>query len=310
MMSVGAEPLVQEFPVADRTCKVLRDLGFDLEPWEALALVRSEGGHLRHELDRIEGLRKHGRAARPGGLLLESLGRLREAFGPLARSLRARISKDVDDPARVEGMLAVALIHPERRKTAERWLAETSATPDELRALADFADRCRGAEPAPAPVPAGVDPDLFRDLLATRDFLRSFQGKASQVELWEAMCLAIENRDAVRRAADRLAAPGEQAGAADLNADTVRLLERLLDLRFRWTPLVRALGRFVRSLPTGRYGGETLDLALGFILASPEGREHARAWIEDPARLRREAALRLEGVIGRAQKYQSALRSA
>ena len=83
-----------------------------------------------------------------------------------------------------------------------------------------------------------------------------------------------------------------------------------LELRFRWTPLVRALSRFVRSLPTGRYSGETLDLAIGFILASPEGREHARAWIEDPRRLRREAALRLEGVIGRAQKYQVALRDA
>jgi hypothetical protein len=44
-------------------------------------------------------------------------------------------------------------------------------------------------------------------------------------------------------------------------------------------------------------------------MASPEGREHARAWIEDPRRLRREAALRLEGVIGRAQKYQAALRN-
>ena len=84
--------------------------------------------------------------------------------------------------------------------------------------------------------------------------------------------------------------------------------EKLLDLRFRWTPLVRALSRFIRTLPTGRYGGETLDLAVGFLLASPEGREHARAWIEDPQRLRREAALRLEGVIGRAQKYQAALR--
>lgn len=306
MMSVGAEPLVQEFPVAERTCRVFNDLGVALEPWEALALVRSEGGHLRHELDRIEGLRRLGRSARFGGLILESVGRLRQSHGRLARSLRAFLSRVHDDPARVEGMIAVALIHPDRRKAAERWISGAGASDAELASLADFADRCRGAEPA---TPAGVDADLYRDLLATRDFLQTFAGRSSRVELWEVMCLAIEDRKAVRAAAERLAAPDAQATADDDNAVTVRVLEKLLDLRFRWTPLVRALSRFIRTLPTGRYGGETLELALGFILASPEGREHARAWIEDPRRLRREAALRLEGVIGRAQKYQAALRN-
>ena len=66
MMSVGAEPLVQEFPVAERTCRVFGELGIDLETWEALALVRSEGGHLRQELDRIEGLQRLGRVSMRG----------------------------------------------------------------------------------------------------------------------------------------------------------------------------------------------------------------------------------------------------
>jgi hypothetical protein len=309
MMSVGAEPLVQEFPVAERTCRVFGELGIDLETWEALALVRSEGGHLRQELDRIESLRRLGRVARPGGLVLESLARLRQSNSRLARTFRAFLSKHdtSGDSLRVESMLAVALLHPERRRTAEGWVSGAAPTEADLRSLSDFADRCRGAEPA---APAGVDPDLYRDLVATRDFLQSFAGRSSRVELWEVMCLAIEDRAAVRQAADRLGAPDAQASADDLNAGTIRVLEKLLDLRFRWTPLVRALSRFIRTLPTGRYGGDTLDLAIGFILASPEGREHARAWIEDPQRLRREAALRLEGVIGRAQKYQIALRVA
>ena len=308
MTSVGADPLLQEFPVAERTGRLFGELGVALEPWEALALVRSEGAHLRHELDRVEHLHRTGRSARLGMLMLESVDRLRRTHSRLARALRAFLTREgrAEDPARVEGMIAVALLHPERRTLAEAWIAGTPATDAQLRNLADFADRCRGAEPA---VPAGVDAELFRDLLATRAFLEIFAGRTQRVELWEVMCLAIEDRQAVRQAAERLAAPDAQAVAADFNAGTVRVLEKLLDLRFRWTPLVRSLSRFVRTLPTGRYGGETLELAIGFILASPEGREHARAWIEDPERLRREAALRLEGVIGRAQKYQSALRS-
>ena len=308
-MSVEADPLLEEFPVAERTCRLFGELGVALLPWEALALVRSEGAHLRQELDRVERLHQAGRAARFGMLLMEAVGRLRQIHGRLANSLRAFLTREgrSDDPDRIEGMIAVALLHPERRRAAEQWISGHPATDAELRSLAAFADRCRGAEPA---VPPGVDADLFKDLLATRAFLELFAGATRRVELWEVMFLAIEDRDAVREAARRLAAPDAQAEALDHNAGTVRILEKLLELRFRWTPLVRALSRFVRSLPTGRYGGETLDLAIGFILASPEGREHARAWIEDPRRLRREAALRLEGVIGRAQKYQAALRDA
>ena len=178
MTSAGAEPLVQEFPVAERTCRLFAELGLSLETWEALALVRSEGGHLRHELDRLEGLRRNGRSARPGGLLLESLARLRQSNSRLARSLRALLSKGAPDPARVEAMLAVALLHPERRKSAEAWTAGAAPSDRDLRTLSDFADRCRGAEPAP---PEGVDADLFNDLLATRAFLQSFAGRSSRV---------------------------------------------------------------------------------------------------------------------------------
>src|SRR5688572_1216583 len=224
MMSVGAEPLVQEFPVAERTCRVFAELGIDLETWEALALVRSEGGHLRHELDRIEALRRLGRSARPGGLLLESLARLRQTHSRLARSFRSCLSRQAvsDDPLRVEGMLAVALLQPERRRAAEGWISGAAPSEADLRSLSDFADRCRGAEPA---TPPGVDADLYKDLLATRDFLQSFAGRSSRVELWEVMCLAIEDRAAVRQAADRLGSPDGQASADDLNAGTIRVLE-------------------------------------------------------------------------------------
>jgi hypothetical protein len=53
-----------------------------------------------------------------------------------------------------------------------------------------------------------------------------------------------------------------------------------------------------------------MDLAFGFLLASSEGRSRAEQWLEDPQRFLREAAIRVEGVIGKAQKYQAALSAA
>jgi hypothetical protein len=53
-----------------------------------------------------------------------------------------------------------------------------------------------------------------------------------------------------------------------------------------------------------------MELAFGFLLASPEGRGRAEQWLEDPQRFLREAAIRVEGVIGKAQKYQALLQVA
>jgi hypothetical protein len=53
-----------------------------------------------------------------------------------------------------------------------------------------------------------------------------------------------------------------------------------------------------------------MELAFGFLLASSEGRSRAEQWLEDPQRFLREAAIRVEGVIGKAQNYQAAVSAA
>ena len=66
---------------------------------------------------------------------------------------------------------------------------------------------------------------------------------------------------------------------------------------------------FLSELPVGRYSTETRELALGFIVAGPLGREHASLWLSDPVHYRQEAATRFEGLVGRAMNYQAALRA-
>lgn len=306
---VAGEPLLDELPCALRVREVFGEIGIPLEAWEALFLVRSEGGHLRQELDRVVKLRAAGRAPRPGFLVLESLARVRDAHGRLVRALRPLLARRGADERRLETLVALAVVDPDRRAAAARWTGGEEPAPEALLALENLAERCTPVAPDRVELPPGVDRELFGDLLETRRFLRALDGHASRVEPWEVLCLAVENRAGVSDAASRLKSEEAQSAAPDHNADLVRLLERLLELRFRWTPLVHGLARLVRHLPIGRYGRETIDLALAFTLASSEGRERARQWLSDPVHFRREAAIRIEGVIGRAQKYLSALRA-
>ena len=47
---------------------------------------------------------------------------------------------------------------------------------------------------------------------------------------------------------------------------------------------------------------------MGFIVASPRGRARAQQWVDEPERHKLEASGRVEDVINRTLKYQTALR--
>jgi hypothetical protein len=118
------------------------------------------------------------------------------------------------------------------------------------------------------------------------------------------MALSLEDRASAGLAADKLRARREDDGSL------VRVLERILEVRTRHSRLAIKLRNYLNHLPIGKYNRELMELAFGFLLASPEGRGRAEQWLEDPQRFLREAAIRVEGVIGKAQKYQAALRVA
>jgi hypothetical protein len=272
--------------------------GFALELWEALLLVRSEGAYFHRESDRLAAALQAGRPAHAGGMLVDTVERQRRNHGRLAQAVRALLAETPLSPGERETARALLLATPAGRSEAEAWAARPfpPAVVQGARALLAVASH--------EDLPPDLNPELLEDLRHADRFRRL------GAELWEALSLALRRRADVAAAVDRLRAPELQARAADLNAGVVRVFEDLLEIRARDAALARALRAFVAALPIGSYGPETLDLAVAFLLVSPEGRSRAVQWLEDPARFAREAAIRVEGVIGKAQKYQAALRAA
>lgn len=308
-MAGGAPPidpeLLESFRLAACARGALGAAAVPLELWEALRLAQSEGAHLRQEIAKVGESRATGKSLRVGTMLIEAVDRLRRTHGRQAQSLRVILGTLPAplDAEQVEVTLALAFSTARRRSALDRWIATPGPIIDELSALADQATGLLAALRAPA-VPEGVDPELFADL---READRLRHKLPVPPELWQILPLAIDDRQAVRRASRALGAP---APADDLNAELIRFLEELLDFQDCWGGVARSLRAYVGTLPMGSYGPSTLDLAIGLVLASPEGRRRVESWLEDPDRCRREAALSFEGVVGKAQHYERALRAA
>lgn len=305
MTSDSDKALIDDLKLAEDARLLFRELGFALELWEALRLARTEHVTLTCEMDRLQKLRKQGRSPSLGGLIIDSIEQTRKKIGPRVRNYRdvLRTSNVAGDSVRLDLLAGLLAQHP------------TLPTADEIMALSAQVDRCRlgmlkrpateiRKAPTPAELPADINADLYEDLKYAERLRHSFGPASPGIELWEAMTLSLEDRAAAGLAAEKLRALREDDGTL------VRLLERILDVRTRHSRLATKLRNYLNYLPIGKYNRELMDLAFGFLLASPEGRSRAEQWLEDPQRFLREAAIRVEGVIGKAQKYQAALRVA
>src|SRR5262245_25516253 len=305
MMSDSDKALIADLKLAEDARLLFRELGFAIELWEALRLARTETGTLNSEMDRLQKLRKQGRSPSLGGLIIDSIEQMRKNLGPRARQYREvlRTSNVAGDSVRLDLLAGLLAQHP------------SLPTAGEIMALSAQVDRCRLAllqRPAteirkaadPVELPADVNPDLVEDLRFAHKLRLSFGPASPGIELWEAMTLALEDRAAAGHAAEQLRCLRPDDGTL------IRILERILDVRTRHSRLAPKLRNYLNHLPIGRYNRELMDLAFGFLLASHEGRSRAEQWLEDPQRFLREAAIRVEGVIGKAQKYQALLRAA
>ena len=305
MMSDADKALIDDLKLAEDARLLFRELGFAIELWEALRLARTEHVTLMCEMERLQKLRKQGRSPSLGGLIIDSIDQMRKTLSLRVRNYRdvLRSSNVAGDSVRLDLIAGLLAQHP------------TLPTAGEIMGLASQVDRCRLAllrrpatsvrpAPAPAPLPPDVNPDLLEDLRHA-DRLRHAFGPASPgIELWEAMTLALEDRAGAASAAEQLKARRVDDGSL------IRILERILEVRTRHSRLATKLRNYLNHLPIGKYNRDLMELAFGFLLASPEGRSRAEQWLEDPQRFLREAAIRVEGVIGKAQKYQAALRVA
>jgi len=305
MMSDSDNALIGDLKLAEDARLLFRELGFALELWEALRLARTEHVTLTCEMERLQKLRKQGRSPSLGGLIIDSIDQLRKSLSQRVRNYRdvLRSSNVAGDSIRLDLLAGLLAQHP------------TLPTAGEIMGLSSQVDRCRLAllrrpatevrKPAvPAELPPDVNADLLEDLRFAEKLRHSFGPDSPGIELWEAMTLSLEDRTAAGEAAAQLRARRSDDGSL------IRILERILEVRTRHSRLAIKLRNYMNHLPIGRYNRELMELAFGFLLASPEGRSRAGQWLEDPQRFLREAAIRVEGVIGKAQKYQAALRAA
>lgn len=168
-------------------------------------------------------------------------------------------------------------------------------------------------KPAPAPkaeLPVGVDPDVLEDIRCIEECRGILTDHQHKVEPWELFLLVLGGQSASRAGVDDLLALKKSGDAPKLAGGAKALYDKLMGLRMKYGPMVYRLEEFMEAMHVGNFGRETMDMAVGFIVGSARGRERAQAWLADPAGLQQEASGRLEDVISRVMRYQTALRAA
>jgi hypothetical protein len=183
--------------------------------------------------------------------------------------------------------------------------AEVPATP---RAPQPAAAEKSSSETVSLILPRGVNPEILNDVRRVDQCRQIFAETHQEIEVWEVFCLVMLDAEATRTAVERLLhlkAKGDREAFVD---GALELFEKLLKIRAELGKFVRELRAYLATLPVGSFGRETMEMALGFIVASGRGRERAQLWLSEPARYRAEAAGRLEDIISRTMSYQTALR--
>ncbi len=165
-----------------------------------------------------------------------------------------------------------------------------------------------GAPPATLILPRGVNPDILEDIRRVDQCRMVFRETHQEIEVWEVFCLVMLDSEATQASLEQLLKLRENGDRQAFTDGALALFERLLKLRAEHGKFVRELRGYLGTLAVGTFGKETMEMALGFIVASGRGRERAQMWLQEPNRYRSEAAGRLEDVISRTMNYQTALR--
>jgi hypothetical protein len=134
--------------------------------------------------------------------------------------------------------------------------------------------------------------DELRAAARTFDYLRQF---GEPIEFWEAVRLAR----APRSAPD----PSKGQGSADPG-----LAEELQVIRRQLSPMVRDLRRFLERVPDLPPPGESLEVALGFLLASSKEHQAVAKWLAESDKHLAKAASKLRSLAGIAAPYLDVMR--
>ena len=194
--------------------------------------------------------------------------------------------------------------------------APVKAAP-KLEPAAVAVEQARPAPPAvavipPSPVslilPRGVNPEVLEDVRRVDHCRKTFEETHQEIEVWEVFCLVMLDGEGTKGMLEQTLAYKEKADARGFMDGALALFDRLVKLRAQHGKFVRELRGYLAQLPVGSFGKETMEMALGFIVASGRGRDRAQLWLQEPNRYKQEAAGRLEDVISRTMNYQTALR--
>lgn len=157
-------------------------------------------------------------------------------------------------------------------------------------------------------LPRGVNPEILEEVRRVEQCRKIFEETHQEIEVWEVFCMVMLDSDATRQSMEQLLKLKESGDRQSFVDGAMKLFDRLLKVRAQHGKFVKDLRSYLATLPVGTFGKETMEMALGFIVASARGRDRAQTWLNEPARYRPEAAGRLEDVISRTMNYQTALR--
>jgi hypothetical protein len=209
----------------------------------------------------------------------------------------APVAADVKpEPAKAAAAVAVAAPAAEK-PPAPKPAAAAEGLPSDV-----------AAPPASLILPRGVNPEILADVRRVDQCRKIFEETHQEIEVWEVFCLVMLDADPTRVAVERLLLQKKKGERQAFMDGALALFENLLKIRAQYGKFVRDLRGYLATLPVGSFGKETMEMALGFVVASMRGRERAQLWLAEPQRYKQEAAGRLEDIISRTMNYQTALR--
>ncbi|HEX7896518.1 MAG TPA: fibronectin type III domain-containing protein [Planctomycetota bacterium] len=169
------------------------------------------------------------------------------------------------------------------------------------------------APPAQSPesLPPGVDMEKLEDLRRGEQLRGVFAETGQKFEPWELLTLLAEDGAAARKSIETVLRLRDEARTEGFTTGAIALFERILKVRAAHGGFVRRLREYMGSLDLDgagpAAGTAALEIALGFLVSAPKGRQRAELWLREAESRRREAAEFLFHASSLARNYIAAM---
>ena len=155
----------------------------------------------------------------------------------------------------------------------------------------------------------GIDYERLLDLRRVEQLRSLFEDTAQKFEEWEVLALIAEDGTEARRSLESLLRLKRRKQAPEFTTGAVALFEKVLRVRAQHGAFARRLRLFLAGLDVAPPGPDTLEIALGFLLQAPKGRQRMAQWLESPEASRAQASGYLRMTYEIAERYRMALAS-